>query len=75
MKHAKVPVVLVNGAYEERLKPLMGIYTKISSPKSIFIVESTGHYFGTNSYFNRLGLPVKIYDREKLHKLVEIILN
>jgi len=66
-------VRLVNGAREEQVKPLTGIYAKMSPPKDIRIIPGTGHYFNTNYLFNRLDLPIKIFRADKIQELAKAI--
>jgi len=68
-----VNMELINGEYEERLKPLADIYRRMPHPKNIHIIKGTGHYFHANSRFNGLDLPVKVYRKDKIRDLVHAI--
>lgn len=74
-RRSRVFIKLINGEYEERLKPLKGIYQKIPPPAELSIIPDTGHYFDMNSIINRIDLPVKIYRPSVLYALVSSIIE
>lgn len=70
-----LPISLINGEYEEKVKPLSGIYGKMPSPRDLFILNGTGHYFHTDYFVNKLNAPIKIYRKKKIDALVDAILS
>ena len=72
-----VPIKLIVSSDEEqdKYKDIKGFIKQVPPPARLKVINGTKHYFGTRKKINRLYLPIKIYEKNKMSRLIEAILD
>ena len=72
-----VPIKLIVTSEEKKheYKDIKGFIKQVPSPVKFKVIDGTRHYFGTNKTINKLHLPIRIYEKNKIQKLINAILR